>query len=82
MSDNAAPSGEDERIEIPEDKFNNPAFKGAFRKGALAAVNGEPRSSCPYDRDNYGSQGVTFSRAFWRKWMEGYDSHSGGNHAE
>lgn len=71
-------TGEDERIEIPEEQFNNPAFKGAFRKGAIAAVNGEPVSNCPYDPENYGSQGVTFARAFYYRWMEGYDSHSAG----
>jgi len=62
-------------IEVPDD-FSNPAFAGAWRKGAEAAVAGRPISSCPYDRDNYGSQGVTFSRAFWRRWVEGYKAYS------
>lgn len=58
-------------IEVPE--FNNSAFGEAWRKGAEAAVNGDNRSECPYDPHNYGSQGVMFSRAFWKRWQEGFD---------
>lgn len=55
-------------------EFSNPAFKGAYEKGFMAALSGaKDRSDCPYDPDNYGPQGVTFSRAFHRHWHQGYD---------
>lgn len=64
--------GEIDHLDVPE--FNNPAFRGAWEKGARAAVRGEPRDACPYDRDQYGRQGVTFARAFWNRWTDGYEA--------
>lgn len=55
------------------DDFSNPAFKGAYRKGFEARLDSRDRTSNPYNRDNYGPQGVTFSRAFWRHWNKGFD---------
>lgn len=52
----------------------NRAFLSAYMKGFNAGAGGAKRSSCPYDdhRGNYHEM-VTFSRAFIRYWMEGYD---------
>lgn len=60
------------RERIEQEEFSNPAFKGAYRKGFEASMGGKTRRECPYDPDNFNSQGVTFSRAFWRMWNKGY----------
>jgi len=75
MSDAAGDGGAIDQLDVPE--FNNPAFRGAWEKGARAAVRGEPREDCPYDRDQFGQQGVTFARAFWNRWMDGYKAAEG-----
>ncbi|WP_254823099.1 hypothetical protein [Haloglomus halophilum] len=59
---------------LSEDDYTNPAFAGAYRKGALARRDGKGKAACPYDRDQYGRQGVTFARAFWKRWMEGWEA--------
>lgn len=58
---------------LARESFNNRAFAGAYRKGFVARLDGEERWKNPYERDNYGPQGVTFSRAFWRRWNKGWD---------
>lgn len=68
----------EERLE--QEEFSNPAFKGAYRRGFEAALDGRDQSENPYDPENYGPQGVTFSRAFWRHWNKGY--HDGGRWEE
>lgn len=52
--------------------MSNKAFEAARRKGLVAALNGQPESDNPYgdERTNRGS--VTFARAFWRAWREGW----------
>lgn len=61
-----------QRVEECEN-FSNPAFKGAYRKGFEARLDGKERSANPYDYNDTGPQGVTFARAFWRHWSKGYD---------
>jgi|GEM_PF-3976482 len=60
-------------IEHVPDDFSNPAFQTAYRKGALAARNGEDRDSCPYPDHRQDSGRLTFSRAFRKEWYRGYD---------
>jgi len=59
-------------FDVPD--FNNPAFRGAWEKGVRSYLMGDSRDANPYDRDQFGSQGVTFARAFWRRWNEGFDA--------
>lgn len=55
----------------------NRALDSAWKKGALAAVEGKPLSACPYwDHRTYRG-GVTFSRAFQRAWCEGWHKAKG-----
>lgn len=50
------------------------SFAGAVIKGREAARKGEARSSCPYpERVGINKSGVTFSRAFRKAWLQGYD---------
>ena len=51
---------------------SHPALNAAYHKGARAAAQGLSSEHCPYPdkRTNRGS--VTFSRAFRRAWMAGY----------
>ena len=54
----------------------NPAFYGAWKRGRRAGLNGEPRSTCPYDEvnANVGGRDVsTWRRAFARYWREGWE---------
>jgi hypothetical protein len=50
----------------------NRALASAFRKGALAAIEGEKLTACPYADWRTYRGGVTFSRAFQRAWGEGW----------
>lgn len=50
----------------------NRAMASVFRKGALAAVEGEPLDALPYGDDRTYRGGVTFARAFQRAWCEGW----------
>jgi ribosome modulation factor len=51
----------------------NKAFLSAREKGRDARRRGEPKSACPY-RDKRGLSGhVTFSRAFLKAWLEGWE---------
>ena len=51
----------------------NRAFQSAYRAGVYAAERGNPRTSCPYTDARGASGNVTFSRAFARYWLEGFD---------
>jgi hypothetical protein len=46
----------------------------AWKKGRDAALAGKPRSAPYADKRNSYHNGNTFSRAFIRYWLEGYDS--------
>lgn len=53
-------------------EFANPAFKAAYEKGKKAAREGKSETDCPYsDKRTSGGQ-VTFSRAFRKRWLEGF----------
>lgn len=57
----------------PEPTTRNRAFLAAYRKGRDAKLAGKPRVSPYYDqRTHRGS--VTYSRAFNRYWLQGWDS--------
>lgn len=58
--------------ELVESNHPNQAFRGAYRKGAQAFLDGKRKVDCPYDPHNYNSQGVTFSRAFANTWTRGF----------
>ena len=51
----------------------NRALLGAVRKGIAAAAAGASRDSCPYEDKRKGCGRLTWSRAFRRAWMDGYD---------
>lgn len=53
--------------------MSNRALRGAFLKGVRAAMEGKPRKSSYYDHRTVAGY-VTFSRAFNRWWLNGYDS--------
>lgn len=61
------------RVEHEPDEFSNPAFRTAYRKGALAARTGAKRTACPYPDHRQDSGRLTFSRAFRKEWHRGYD---------
>lgn len=51
----------------------NKNLEGAKRKGREAKKRGLSRDDCPY-RDKRTVRGhITYSRAFIRAWLEGYD---------
>ena len=47
-------------------------FRGAFRRGYLARVDGEPSHRNPYDDLRTSRGGITYSRAFMRAWYDGW----------
>ena len=51
-------------------------FDAAVRKGRAARHAGEPRSACPYTDFMCGRHDhiPTFSRAWRRRWFEGWDA--------
>lgn len=51
----------------------NRALDGAKRKGKLAYQEGMPRCSCPYPDYRKNDNKLTFSRAFIRAWLSGWD---------
>jgi hypothetical protein len=51
----------------------HPPFAGAWRKGATAATQGAPRRP-PYPDTRTARGAITFSRAFCRSWLRGYDA--------
>jgi hypothetical protein len=54
----------------------NPALRGAYRKGCVAATAGEPLSACPYEDRRKASGRLTWSRAFISAWRDGWqDTH-------
>lgn len=57
---------------MPESDWRNRAMASAYRHGTYAKLRGEPRSSCPYT-DKPNRIGPTFSRAFMKAWLEGWD---------
>lgn len=64
-----------ERHPVRRDGTRNKAFISAWEKGYLARLSGTPRSKSPYPDWRGGKRGniVTFSRAFWRYWVDGWD---------
>ena len=58
------------RLMLPE--TNNRAFKSAFRKGFISGFYGYSIKDCPYGDQRTWYGGVTFARAFWRYWEEGF----------
>lgn len=50
----------------------NPAMKGAYRKGAVAATLGQTIQSCPYDDLRKPNGKLSWSRAFIRAWEQGH----------
>jgi hypothetical protein len=53
----------------------NRRFYGAYLNGKRAAEQGLPRSGCPYkDRRTMYHNSVTFSTAWRKAWLAGYDS--------
>jgi len=61
--------------EVREPRTRNRGYLGAFRKGVVAAQAGRPRRQ-PYPDLRGGEHGqvVTWSRAFARYWLDGYDA--------
>ena len=51
---------------------SNPALNAAYHKGAYAAAQGLSSKHCPYADTRTQRGCVTFSRAFRRAWMTGY----------
>jgi hypothetical protein len=50
----------------------NPAMRGAYSKGAVAAHAGEAEGACPYEDRRKASGRLTWSRAFISAWTDGY----------
>lgn len=50
----------------------NRAFNRAWERGREDASLGRPRTANPYPDTRTENGSVTFSRAFWRKWDEGW----------
>jgi len=48
-------------------------FHTAKQKGREAAMAGLPRDTCPYLDHRTDRGTITWSRAFMRAWLEGYD---------
>jgi len=48
-------------------------FHAAKQKGREAALAGLPRDTCPYLDHRTDRGTITWSRAFQRAWLEGYD---------
>jgi hypothetical protein len=61
----------------PEPRFHNRALDGAFKKGRKARRQGKSVGANPYmdvRREGPKFAGrVTFSRAFWKIWKEGWE---------
>jgi hypothetical protein len=54
----------------------NPAMRGAYVTGRRARRDGEPIDACPY-RDTRNTSGrLTWSRAFERAWVDGWNDDS------
>lgn len=58
------------------------AFQSALRKGYEAFHAGEKKTACPYTDHRTWYGGVTFSRAFIKRWEEGWESASEGKTLE
>ena len=58
--------------------LKNRAFLSAYRKGRAAASNGHERVSPYPDHRMAYRNSVTFSVAFSRYWLEGYDDAASG----
>lgn len=57
-------------FDIPE-RIRGP-FRTAWKKGYLARMRGEPEEANPYSDRRGIRNAVTFSRGFWRAWLEGW----------
>lgn len=58
---------------LPEPTTRNRAFLAAYRKGREAKLAGKPRTP-PYPDERTLRGSVTYSRAFRRYWLNGWDS--------
>lgn len=65
--------GDAVRIEFPPEIKQRRWGLSAFKEGWFAAFKGEPRE-CPYHDHRTVRGSVTFSRAYIRKWLAGYDA--------
>ncbi len=54
--------------------MSNKALDSARAKGAAARRAGEPKTANPYGDARTHSGSVTFARAFWRAWADGWHS--------
>lgn len=60
-------------LDWPDDAHRwNRALRGAFRKGALARQEGDPRSFCPYTDQRKPGGGLSWSRSFISAWDDGW----------
>ena len=50
------------------------SFAAAAEKGRQAALEGKPRTPPYPERAGTNKSGVTFSRAFRKAWLQGYDN--------
>lgn len=50
----------------------NRAHAGAWKKGRKAALEGKPRSACPYEDHRKYDGRLTFSRSFIAAWDDGW----------
>lgn len=59
---------------MSEPTTSNKAFRGAYRRGHQAGMDGKPLEACPYRETRGGAHGniVTFSRAFRAYWFDGH----------
>jgi hypothetical protein len=63
--------------ELAERYSKSNGFRGAFRKGYAAGVEGVPSHKNPYrDKRTYRG-GITYSRAFMRAWYDGWCAATG-----
>ncbi len=56
-----------------EQYSTDPALNVAYNKGVQAAQDGVAKTRCPYGDYRTTSGKVTFSRAFYRAWIAGYE---------
>lgn len=58
------------------DRFHrwSPAWRGAYRKGYEAGVDGIARENCPYDDKRKWDGRLTWSRAFRSCWHDGWEA--------
>lgn len=57
---------------VTEPILSNRAFRGAWRRGYRAGLDGMPRHECPYPDRRRGRNYATWSAAFASYWYAGY----------